>query len=140
MQNRNEQQLKNEIKKCNDKINKLYSPERYTKLVTEVISVLNDKIRLVGSFMIKKIEASALPPRGKESYRNWVIGELDRITTGNDNTVRQFAQNIGTFISNQIDQNISANTFKFNHVPISPNADRFSRAWIEDIYREATSL
>lgn len=140
MQNRNEQQLKNEIKKCNDKIKKLYNPEHYTKLVTEVISVFNDKIRLVGSFMIKKIEASALPPRGKESFRNWVIGELDRITTSNDNIVRQFAQNIGTFISDQIVLNISANTFKFNHVPIGRDIDNFSRTWIEDIFHEATNL
>lgn len=140
MQNRNEQQLRREIKNCNDKIKKLYDPERYTKLVTEVISVFNDKIRLVGSFMIKRIEASALPPRGKESFRNWVIGELDRITTSNDNIVRQFAQNIGTFISDQIELNISVNTFRFNRFPIDRDVDNFSRAWMDDIFDEATRL
>ena len=140
MQNRNEQQLKNEIKKCNSKIGKLSSPERYTKLVTEVVSVFNDKIRLVGSFMIKKIEASALPPTYKDQFRNWVIGELDRITAGNDNNVRQFANDIGNFISDQIILSTSANTFKFNHVPINANVDGFSRAWIKDIYYEATDL
>ena len=140
MQNRNEQRLKNEIKKCSDKMRKLSGPERYTKLVAEIISMFNDKIRLVGSLMIKKIEASALPRMYKDQFRNWVIGELNRITAGNDNTVRQVAQNIGTFISDQIYQNISENTFKFNQIPIAPNVDGFSRAWIENMYYEATGL
>lgn len=140
MQNLSEQQLKDKIKKCRNKVDGLLDTSHYSNLIKKIINILSERVELITVLMKKKINASRLDRIYKQQVCAWANKEMNDIIDFNTKTVNQLAPRFGELISDYIDRIVVRNTAKFCEGPEIQGIDADSNAWIDDLFHEVTCL